>query len=183
MSAIIIFLSTTGLSIVPFIDSNINENNDKIKDEMARYYGIRNSMDMGKLQWELARLFLTNHDILTTLKAGDDAISRNLKHYLYSASNADAFMRNAAEGFRGFNKPPVESKITISPLRRPDQVEADFHKRTIGAIDRNNKLLKDIRDRIAENNSMQNLKNNIYTVSIILNTFGLVLGIFVLKFN
>jgi hypothetical protein len=91
-------LGTIGFGVTPFLGARSQAYDTKADHAQLKYYELRRQMDLGALQWELARTFLVNKDILRHLGGDVPTLARNQEHYHYNILSAWTFMRNAARG-------------------------------------------------------------------------------------
>lgn len=183
LSATLVLAATIGFGLIPVLDSKITTHSIAAENAQDKYFELRRSLDMGSFQWELARMFLVNQDILSKLGADKASLERNQKHYHYNILNALTFAENAAKGYDDSGKYKGTVTFGWSPGRSDEEVQKNYHDLLIAATFRNTALLAE-RDRYqSASNGLSRIKSIIHTTCLAANCVGLLIGIFAIKYK
>lgn len=183
-SGILLLCSTIGFGFVPIVSDISTRKNAEIERLDLLQAEIRNSLDYGTLQWELARIFLNHGIMLKKLYAGAEILEQNLEHYRYNISNADAYVNNAAYGFQ-------DSKSTIAqrnvlfwyPKRSIEEIRISFPANVVEANKRSNRIIAERNLRRVQSRHWNLAKTILHMSSLIINSIGIAFGIFALRYD
>jgi hypothetical protein len=181
LSATLILCATIGFGIAPILESRGVAHVQSADQAQRKYYELRRNMDLGALQWELARIFLVTGDLLSG--ASTQVLSRNQSHYHYSILNAWTFASNAAHGYDETGKYEGMSGLHLRPARSDEEIRQGYQDLVIEANERNTRLLAERSRHMALSQDWFLAKSVVHASCLVLNSFALLLGLWIMRYE